>query len=414
MTVSFKALLTPLVHNNVYGSTVDVTQDLDITEYINRGGTGRISQKLDADDFDIGLFKYGKVTLQAINSDGKFNSEHDARSLFPYKRDLAKLQLIYVDNNDTEYTVFRGLLNDEGTTATEGIIGTELGEDIKLTFVAQESVFRKVQVTGGLVSDGQSFSNAIKKIIDRPEITSVMGYDSNNISVDYDGTVDNAEAFNQKNTREVLNSLLLASNSVMYVDSSNDMVVSPRTERTMTPHEFYGGGDLLGRENIIKVEKFNSGYQRMFNSVTINDDSTSIHQNNITRFGLKDKAITLDFITTEATELAIAATIVDEFSFPQEEITITVSIDDAKTVKILDKTRLNYPYKLRPADDKGLPVAGQIKANDGRVFPHLYGNMVIDRSVIWKVIEINHNLSVLQTSLKLRRIGNEIADSVSP
>jgi len=112
---NYQIFFTPLVRPNVYGDTLNVTKDIDMTDFIRSGGLQSISQQVDDGDYDIGIFTFGDITLNGINIGRKFNDGRDALSVFPYTRDLCKVEVRLYDD-EGGYTVrFRGLVDEQAT-----------------------------------------------------------------------------------------------------------------------------------------------------------------------------------------------------------------------------------------------------------------------------------------------------------
>jgi len=412
MTARFTVLLTPLINDNRYGDIIDITENIDITDFIRKGGLGSISRKVDSEKFDIGLFNLGNIKLKAFNFDGKFNDPiYDTRSLFPFSRDRAKIEVIYTGEDDVSQTIFRGISAEESSVQADGIVGDSIDQIATLTFLEYASIFRKVIVDGGTVGNGSSFSDAIKTIINQPGVTSLLNFDANEVNVSYDGTIGDASFFDNLTTRAALDNLLLASNSVLLIDETDTMIVQPRAVNAIVPYEFFGAGDPLGRENIIRLKSYKTGLDRTFNSVTVNDDTNATSDVNVQFYGLRQKAIELPFITDTAVEQQIADTILDEFKFPRPECEIIIKTELARDLELLDEVRLTYDYIKKPYGDT-LPILGVAILGEA-ILPQVTGNIKIEQNFRWKIIEIKHTLTSLQSTVKLRALGNKFADSVA-
>ena len=113
--LQYQVLITPLVDMDVYGDVIDVTKDIDLSDFIKSGGIGTIKRDVDNGDYDIGVFTYGSITLKALNIDGQFNDENDWRSIFKYSRDKAKVVVNFLDNQGNAPISFKGIINEDGT-----------------------------------------------------------------------------------------------------------------------------------------------------------------------------------------------------------------------------------------------------------------------------------------------------------
>jgi hypothetical protein len=398
MTVdaNYKVYLTPLTDESEYGT------EFDISDYV-LSSLGNVSKKTDSDNYAIGAYLMGTVELTCVNYNGEFN-ESDARSFFRYKRDLSKIKIVYF--NDSETTSFQGLISDGGTN-----IDAEK-EEIKIRVLALESILDRTQIAGGLIEAGDLFSTAIKSILNVPAITSVLTYSAANIEVDLDLTIDaEGGAFDGKSTWEGLKLLLVASNSVVYIDDET-IKVKTRDENTNEIAYFYGPGDTLDRENIIKITDYNNGAHRIFNSVVVNDTEYS-DDTSVDWFGLKQTTFTLDFITDSDKELIIAKRLVNQFRYPRIEFKLTCSTQLANQINFFDTVGVNHPLRARPYRTTNAPLWDVSKYDTATdVFPVDFGGVVIDGRLAFQIIERAENPNRFETTLKLRGRGKTFDDGV--
>lgn len=398
MSTYYQVFITPKTNVYSYGT------EIDVSDYIDMKGISTIQASIDATDFDMGAFKFSDLTLKGINRNGYFNDAWDKRSIFfPYTRDLAKVRVVFT-NSDGDTIVFRGLINEEATKADFK------NDTISFRVLSLDSCLRNTKVSGGTISNGMSCSNAIKTILNVPSITAVLNYNASYINPDYNFTIDVGSAFDNLSTKDALNLLLVASNSVMTIDSSLNMIVKTRDTNSNSILNIYGPYDIYGRQNALDLKDVNSGKQRMFNSFLIN----STEENNagsIVQYGFKQKAITMDFVTSPTTEQAIAANLVDEFKYPKMELQIDVPTYLVRNSILLDPVSVNWPLRVTPVDGKFLPIVGDTKIGDTTApLPNEYGSLSIDPGISFKIIELKHNPSTFVTTLKLRQSGKDFAD----
>lgn len=400
---NYRILITPLVSEGVYGSTINITQDIDATDFIK--SFGEIKQEIDNGDYDIGIFTFGNLTLTAINTTRKFNDDHDALSIFPYTRDKAKIEIQYRDEDGNETKKFQGLINEDATRL-------DIKNDkVRFKVLSQDSIFRQVNVPAGAIVDGDLFSTAIKKILNVPDITEVLNFSDGNINVDLDIAIDDGEFFSNTVVKESLDQLLQASNSILYIDGSDNIIVSNRTESAIV-FNLFGHGDIYGRENILNIKNWNSGVHRTFNSIKVGETETSTDSAWVTENGFRQKSFSFDFITTASKELQIAARISNNFRVPKQELEIIVITEDVKTANILDLVKANYNYKLTPDQrDDTLPLYGIAQYGMAH-YPVSTGSFKILPNIKWKIIGISENAKGFTTTLKLRQAGTEANDGV--
>jgi|13_taG_2_1085334.scaffolds.fasta_scaffold02680_7 hypothetical protein len=421
MNVAFYTILvTPLKTNETYGDQVD------ITDYVIARKFNKIKQSVDSGSYDIGIYTYADLSLTVANYDGRFNDETESSSMFYFTRDRAKIQVKYTNEAGTESVIYNGLINDEATLQ-------DFEKDtVKFRILSQDSIFRKVKVIGGLINDGVTFSAAIKSVLNRPAITAILGYDAGKVSVGYDGIIDDSTPFSQKDSRTVLELLLNASGSVFYIDDAGDMVVSDRTVgssgaavyASLTDEagavltdeagatlqslesvggsnlELYGAGDPYQRDNIAKINNYNNGLQRTFNTITVNEQ-TSTDETFVDRYGIGLKSYTFDFITSTATATAIADYYLEQFKVPKAELKVYVKTDISTGVNILDPVTIDYRKRHKPFNGSKIPLAGSSVAGSEKS-PYVIGGIKIAPNRIWKVIGIEYDTKTFLTALRLR------------
>lgn len=413
--VNYQVFLTPLVKLNVYGNQID------ITDYVLLNSFKRIVKSIDNGDYDIGVYTYADLSLTLSNVSRIFNDENDSSSIFCFSRDKAKIQIKYVDEANGANIVYDGLINDEATQQ-------DFSKDqIKFRVLSLDSIFRKVKVLGGLINDDSLFSTALKDLLNRPDITAVLGYNPDKITVGLDATIDNAATFSQLDSRTVLQSLLSASGSVFFIDNDNEMVIKNRDPLSSVDYllqedggkllnedgsfielegkstlKLYGSGDPYQRDNIVKVQKYNNGLQRTFNTVTVND-SVASDEAFVERYGIGSKDFTFDFILNPTTALAIASYYVGEFKQPKFELEVQVKSEVTKDTSILDKVIVDYKKTYAKYKKQKIPIAGSCKA--GEVYaPYITNGSSINSNIIWKVTAINYDTKNFLTTLRLRQI----------
>jgi hypothetical protein len=223
--------------------------------------------------------------------------------------------------------------------------------------------------------------------------------------------VDDGSWFDNKSIKEALDKLLFASNSVLIIDDAGVIYVK---SRDIDPEDevlfLYGQYDEQKRENIVSISDFNTGRQRTFTQVQVND-FTATNEIYSDIFGLRKKSYTLEFITDNAKEEEIAERLVDEFKSPKSELKVTVPTDQLDGVHLLQTVSVNYPYRVKPIDGKFLPVFGVTEFGDvDAPFPLQFGSSKIDYRTAFKIIEIEHQPENFLTTLKLRQVGISLDD----
>lgn len=401
---SYQVLITPLIAKDTYGTQKDVTENVEIDDYVKDSGISTIKKEVDNGDFDIGVFVFDSINLTCFNFDGRFSGINDSRSMFKYSRDKAKITVNFFNGeSNTPDSSFRGILDDRATKLNFG------KNEIKFKLLSNDSIINRVKVPAASIPNGTMISDAIKTLLQLTDITSVLNYDNANINVLNDYEIDDGSNFDNKTVKAALDKLLAVSNSVLLIEKDTDnMIVRSRTWNSGQTKRFYGHGDLFGRENIINIKNYNDGLQRAFNTINIKNISSS-NAGYIDLYGDNAKTFTFDFITNPVTQKQIADDILDYWKSPKIELEVEAKTSEVKNLDFFDLVSIDFPYRVKPYNSDKLPLYGTAIYGEA-VYPYLFGNLKIRPSVAFKVIGIKENPKKFLTMIKLRQIGTEVDD----
>lgn len=407
-------LLTPLTDVNTYGTEVD------ITDFIEEEGIPSITTFIDSEDYDIGIFSYGSIQFTLDNEKGSFNDYSDPRSLFTYFRDLSKVRMVFrqyetlrnsegivVSTVVTDTTLFKGLIRDEATRLDPA------SDRITMEALSLESIISNVRISPGAINDDSMTTTAFLEILDNTKVTSLLTVSSGNIDPDLNLTIDDGGFFDALSGLEAIKTLLTATNSVLLINADNEIVIRNRdVDSDLYTLELYGKNDIHGRENIISLSDYNNGFHRIANSIR----SSRVESNDtgsIDEIGLRQKQIDFEFITTEGTLQTIADRILAEFLVPKIECKVRIPMSIGKSISLLQRVTINMPLYIEPSGTF-LPVIGGADYGDSAApYPIEIGSVEILPTTIFKVIEIEHDLAAMETTLKLRQIGTTHEDGFS-
>lgn len=400
MTLDYQILLTPLINPDEYGETIDISKDIDISDFIINGGINQISRELDQGDYDIGVFNYGSISMKVNNYDGKFNARsEDSRSLFPWNRDRAKVLINFFSPVGTISISFRGLLADKATRHNI------TNQTIKFVFLSTDSILQQDSVDDGAITNGMSFTDAFRVILDVPFVTNVLNYNQSDINPNLNLIIDDGSKFNTLLRKNAIDSLLSASNSVMIIDESNDIIIKDRSENMNTPHELFLN-DQFKRNNIDAIPSYNNGLQRMFNSVIVNNQELK-NVISIKEYAVRQKSFSFNFITNDVTAQTIADAILLDFGFPKSEIDIIVETDFAKTIKFSDVATIDINHQLQKDDGVNLGIYDIDSYNKSKYAIEV-GSFKIDGRKKWKTIGFFENPKNYKTKIRFRDTGGII------
>lgn len=406
---SYRVYLTPRTGRSTYGS------EIEITSRVTEIGLPNFGRSIDSTDYGIGVYTYGDLRLVCANSDGYFNDQNDHRSVFDYSRDLAKVRIVFESaivtrdaagsvssSTVTSTTTFKGTVSDEATKVDPK------KETTSFRVLSIDSVFKNARIPSGAIPSGTDSTTALRTALGQYPIPQVLGVDQANINPDFEFTIDNGFALDNQASDNVIRQLILATNSVLLINESDDVIVRSR-DADDTLSTLYLYGPFTGRGNILELNSYNDGRQRLFTSIKVND-SESFDSGYIKDFGFRQKGIELSFIMDSEVAGDIAARLVSEFRILRPELEVTVSAETAEGVGLLQPVSIDFPYNVKPYPNDAalfMPILGQAEIDDATTpLPFERGAIKIEPNVKWKVMEIEENPKEFTVTLKLRQDGN--------
>jgi hypothetical protein len=399
----YRVYMTPRVSQFKYGTEVEVTTQITST------GINQIKRALDSQDYEIGVYFYSDLELTGSNDNGYFNESTDLRSIFGYNRDLTKCRVVF-ENTAGDTITYYGLINDAATRIDA------LNETVTFRILSLDSVISKTQVAGGTISNGATVQAAIFNLLNQAAISSILSVSIGNINPNTTFTIDLGDAFDDMQTQDALNLLLVASNSVMKITSSGVVTVQGRLANSTVPLNLYGPFDELRRQNVINIQNYNTGLQRMFTSVLITDGNsgTTVFDNVALAqtYGYNQTTLDFPFLTSAGNIATVGKAILAEFSSPKVEMEIEVPTNIAKSADLLDLVSINWPLRITPAPGaQFMPVIGVATiGNSAYPLPTKRGSLYVIPQVAFKVIEIDQDPNTFTSILKLRQIGTTLSD----
>lgn len=400
--IQYQILITPLVAKRTYGTEIDVTKDVDISEFVGENGISTIKKEIDNGDYEIGIFTFGDININCINQMGRFSGPEDYRTIFKYSRDKAKVVVNYLDGDGDVIVRFKGITEELGTREDF------FKEEVKLKVLSEDSILRKSKIPAGVIQNGATFSSAIDSILNNPEVTNLLSYNFSNVAVALDLQIDDGSWFDNRSRKEGLDALMLCCGSVLNVEDST-IYVRTRDVNLKGAFTFHGPGDVFGRENILKITQYNNGMQRMINSVVVNGFEVS-DDDLVDEYGLRQKSFDFEFLTTPSKQNAVGTSILNEFKVPKAEMLLEAPTDIVQDLTFFDPISINYPYRIVPSGDNPIPYFGSSIFGEA-VFPEVYGNIRISPRKAWKIIGRQEKAKNMTTILKLRERGQTFSDS---
>jgi hypothetical protein len=387
---------------------VEVTSDVDLS------GIGKITQKLDNNEFNVGSFKFTNLGFTLSNDQGLYSEPGVLRSIFVNKRKDSIVKVTWSQEDDgpicgvaicgssylaDEKTLFYGLLND--TATTQAISRSELS----LSAQGIESIFSTTETNYSSLSVGDNISVTIYNLLNQTRITELLSVSQVNISCGEDQIPDSIALLEETTVKEALDELLEKTNSILYIDVGTQVVyVKPRTPEASVSKTFYGQGSNIGSEDIVDINKISVGNNKMFNFWKWSDSTTtSKDTSSISTYGVRKKEIGSDLLTNGTKIGNILTSYKDEFSIPKQEFDL-ITIFDYGTIDlfILDRVAIDYPTLYYPAVDS-LPRYGITRYGADK-YPYASWILTINTSTNYKILGRVINLKNQTITFNLKEI----------
>ncbi len=405
-----RVFITPLIQDDIYGT------EIEVSDFVKIDGLSKIKRSIDSTDYSLGVYRFNDLRLKCENALGTFN-ENDSRSIFSFTRDKAIVRVVVLKIEEiapNEFvtiaeTQFEGLINDEATRQN-------LTNDV-ITFVAlsKDSVFRTTQVPAGIITAGTLASAAMLSILSQPSITNILTIDESNINPEFDFVIDTPESLDNLEVKEALDLLLFASSSVLLLESDT-VIIHGREKPGVSEDDallLRGRGEISNNANIISISSYNTGKQRQFNSVRLNEVVTVSDDDSVFVFGLRQIEFDLPMVNNTVTLQGIAENIAEEFRIPKIELKLRIPTEELDGKDLLDLVRVDAPWLKKPLPGNFLPIYGVATYNDSITpYPEIQGSVQILNNIKFKIISIEDDPKTFITTLKLRQSGKNTNDGV--
>ncbi len=355
------------VYIKPFDDTGAYTEWQEITKDVIFSSLGSINSDLDNTDYDIGVYRVSNFKITLNNLNGKYSDVGSEQTIFKYKRSDSLVRITWEIEEagpfvgiaesgsgylSEEIDIFVGLLNDES-------LSMDLSkQEVSFMCLGRESVFQRQIVPFGTISNGDLISTVLYNILNQEGISELMTVDASNIACGIDVAIDSIASLQNKTVQEGLNKLLLASNSVLYIQ--NDSVfISPRVASDDVRFTFFGQGSPRGQENILDLKNIRNGLNRTFNYFTWKD--TALYSSDLTsvdKYGVRKKELDFEFITTDVKRQSILDALSLEFKLPKQEFDLYTTLNyQSMAVGLLDRVSIDYP-RVYLSGDNPLPICG--------------------------------------------------------
>lgn len=392
----FRTFLVPFTDSGEYGEEVEITSDT------NFGSISKIKQQIDQDEFKVGVLTYNDLNLKLRNEHGFYSSPEVPESIFKIKRGGSLFRLYWEIQDEPPYCgiaragetrlsyttlVYEGLINDDATKTNIK------DQNTSLKVLGLESIISSVEVPVLDLYIGQTFSEAIYKILNQEKLTDFLIVEQINISVGFESTMDVVSHFSSSTGKEALDELLLISNSIVYI-KDRIVYVAGRDPSSELKYTYYGPASQIGLENIVSMSDIRTGLSKTFNFWTWGDEVFNVsNSSSIAVYGVKKNSVKAKSITNTTKQQNILASLSSEFGDPKESFRLKVAMNyDTMQLFFLDKINIDYPTVYISIEGDGIPVYN-ISKYDQAVYP-------IPESVL--TIDINRRFKILGVDIDVK------------
>jgi hypothetical protein len=405
----FRVYLKPFDDTGNY-----VADWIEVTSDVSADSMADLRQVLDDDTYNVGVFRFADFALKLRNEQGLYSDAGELRSIFQYKRSDALVRITwqlqdfeshpgviipgeFIPGND-EVEIFEGLLSDEASD-------TDIRDQIAQFKVrGLESVFANTEVPFADISNGDLVSEIILAILDQDRITQYLTVAALNINPSYDAAIDDVSEYETSTVKEVLDDMLLISNSILVIEDGV-VIVKPRTETVAVMATFYGQASNNGIENIIDLKDIRTGVQKMFNYCTWAETTLLAREaDSIAMYGIRKKEFDFSQVTNNTTRQNILNEFRDEFGLPKATLSMTVPCTEENLMlKLLDSIIVDYPTVLYAPPGEQIPVYGTAIYGDS-VYPYGAWSLTIGTAGTWKIMGRNLKTKNHQIEFILRKV----------
>jgi hypothetical protein len=374
----WRVYLKPFSDDGSRGDWIDVSSDVVFSSL------GKISRTIDNTEFDIGVFRNSNISISLKNQSARYSDVDNPLSVFRYRRSGSLVKITWDFNLEPEYAglavmpfypseeteVFVGILSDEGSKFSVD------DQTISFTALGRESIFQKAIVPFADISAGDMLKDVLFTILNQDRITELLTVDLANIDPGLNQALDSIAELENKTVQEALNKLLLAGNSVIFIEGGTIFVRS-RDASAAVEFEFFGQASVDGAENIVSIRDAVNGENRIINFATWKDSSISqMAESSVEKYDYRKREIDLPAFTNSTKRTNILLSIVTEFGDPKQEFNLVTPVKyPTLALAMLDRVTVDHP--TISIDGLGeVPIWGQAIAGQAISPPALFSYTV--------------------------------------
>lgn len=391
-----------------YGTEVEVTKDVR--------DLGSLTQALDNNEYDVGVFRANQLKLSLLNHHGRYSDVGAVDTIFKYKRGDSLVRITWEPGDgpliagfftaghptaivSEEIDIFEGLLSDIGTQSKID------DADVDFAVLGYESLLAQMTVPYSSISNGNSLATALYTCLNQAPFNERVTVNSGNITTGAAATIDDKASLENKTVLEAAKQILLASNSVLWI-REGVVYTGPRTAGATLAHTFYGPGAQAGIQNLIDIEKYRTGLNRVRNYWTWKD-TTRLAQDtsSIATYGTQKREISLDIITNNTKRDTLLGSLKDEFKDPKREMELETWFSPTHLdLFLLDRVAVDYPSVALPVENQRTAQYDVPPGYDSDYYAEELLPLTIESTARFKVMARTINFKDETMKLSLREI----------
>lgn len=369
----------------------------EVTDHVMFDKIGSIEAALDNTQYNIGVFRNNSFTLSLSNSDGYYSDVGGATSIFRYKRGDSKVKIEWQQEESGANTCGTGTcgefyLSDSPTVVFQGLLTDDnfqqeiIQDEVSFTVLGRESLFKRLSIPTASIDPGTPFDDCIFNLLNQDLITNLLTVDASYINPTFVSTgFDDISSFSGKTAQDVLDIILQVTNSVLYIDHSDRIVVQSRSNLSGQTVSLYGQGSSLAPETAQNISGIMSGRAKIYNYIVWQSTASIVsNAGSVQKYGVRQLSIGDDSVTSSPTITSSLDSTLTEFEFPKREMKVTVPIEENPVITLLDLVSIDYPAVYVSTTDD-LPICGAAVCGAG-VLPQGLWSFTLTPDQLFKIL----------------------------
>ena len=338
----------------------EATDFTDVTKDVL--SLGSLREFNDESKFFSGVFRRGSLEITLDNNNNLYTTGH-ASSIFSGQRENSAVEIFY-NPNDKNITspilIFRGLIT-EGSTEND-----ITSRNLNITCVDGLKLIRDLSLSGSDLKAIDSIYKAIRGSqnirVNKHYLAAFLYYCFNtlgdnlndvfnvftnndrtlypNINASIEGLFSGDNSFYSATNTDgitLLNELLRTLNcysSLEYFEDKTELHIKARPTSSLNPAKTTS----FTNQDILRVTRYLDGFNRVYNSISINNSEPYVRQSSINRYGARS----LNINTIMPASSFIASTYLDYYSEPKKELDLILRVKpETLSLRIGDVISLN-------------------------------------------------------------------------